>query len=390
MKPIVFSVSVLLLCPTCEEPAPQPKLTGKTYGGIFHDLGFSVQQTSDGGYIFTGDTFSFGAGGIDIWLVKTDAAGDTVWNKTFGGSSEELSRSVQQTSEGGYIVVGYTNSFGAGDMDTWLIKTNEAGNTVWTRTYGGSQDDRGYFVQQTSDSGYVITGETSSYGAGGEDIWLIKTDASGDTVWTRTFGGSQNDRGYTVHQTSDEGYIIVGGTGSFGAGDDDVWVIKTDALGDTVWTKTFGGSDGDWGYSIQQTSDVGYIVAGLTESYGSGNSDIWLIKMDALGDTVWTKTYGGSNNDWGYDVQQTTDGGYIIAGETTSKGSGPSDAWLIKTGPSGDMVWNKLFGGNKYETGYTVRQNANGGYVLLGFTSSYGEGGFDVLLIITDEDGNPL
>ncbi|MEK0330908.1 MAG: hypothetical protein QQN49_06680, partial [Nitrosopumilus sp.] len=177
-----------------------------------------------------------------LWCVPLKAEPDTLWTKTFGGSDREWGNSVEQTSDGGYIITGLTESYGTGSDDVWLIKTDALGNTLWTKTFGGSNSDYGSSVQQTSDGGYIITGYTLSYGAGSRDVWLIKTDSSGDTLWTKTFGGSSLDISSSVQQTSDGGYIITGYTGSYGAGYYDVWLIKTDSSGDTLWTKTFGGS----------------------------------------------------------------------------------------------------------------------------------------------------
>jgi hypothetical protein len=218
----------------------------------------------------------------DVYLVKTSASGDTLWTRTYGGTGEDYGNSVQQTSDSGYIVAGYTNSFGAGNEDVYLVKTSASGDALWTRTYGGTGEDYGNSVQQTSDSGYIVAGWTNSFGAGGHDIYLIKTNASGDTLWTRTYGGTGGDEGYSVQQTSDGGYIIAGYTGSFGAGGWDVYLIKTNASGDTLWTSTYGGAYDDWGYSVGQTSDGGYIVAGFTDSW-SGSWDVYLVKTDGNG-----------------------------------------------------------------------------------------------------------
>ena len=255
----------------------------KTFGGINSDEAYAVQHTSDGGYILAGRTMSFGAGEYDAWLIKTDADGNKVWDKTFGGISDDEANAVQQTSDGVYILAGLTASFGDGSADVWLIKTDENGNKVWDKTFGGIGPDYAYAVKQTSDGGYILAGDTISFGAGGMDFWLIKTDTDGNKVWDKTFGGSSHDEGCAVQQTSDGGYILAGYTDSFGAGGGDAWLIKTDADGNKVWDKTFGGISGDVASAVQQTKDGGYILAGYTGSFGAGVYDAWLIKTDAEG-----------------------------------------------------------------------------------------------------------
>jgi hypothetical protein len=353
----------------------------KTFGGGGIDLGFSVQQTRDGGYIIVGYTTSYGAGREDVYLIKVDANGNIRWSKTFGGGGIDLGFSVQQTSDGGYIIVGATTSYGAGSYDVYLIKVDANGNIRWNKTFGGREDDWGYSVQQTRDGGYIIVGGTKSYGAGGYDVYLIKVDANGNIRWNKTFGGARDDWGYSVQQTSDGGYIIVGATTSYGAGGYDVYLIKVDANGNMQWSKTFGGGGSDLGYSVQQTSDGGYIIVGYTTSYGAGGGDVYLIKVDANGNIRWNKTFGGKDSDWGHSVQQTRDGGYIIVGETMSYGAGGADVYLIKVDANGNIRWSKTFGGARDDRGYSVQQTSDGGYIIVGYTTSYGAGSYDVYLI---------
>jgi hypothetical protein len=203
----------------------------KTYGGTGYEGAYSVQRTSDGGYIVAGYTESFGAGSADIFLIKTDANWNISWAKTYGGTYWDVARSVQQTSDGGYIVAGWTRSFGAGYYDIFLIKTDANGNIIWAKAYGGTNNDTAYSVQQTSDGGYIVAGRTGSFGAGGLDIFLIKTDANGNIQWAKTYGGTDWDEAFSVQQTSDGGYIVAGTTWSFGAGWFDIFLIKTDANG---------------------------------------------------------------------------------------------------------------------------------------------------------------
>ena len=378
----------LTLGVNCKKKNQPPLSFSATFGGPQDDWGASIRQLSDGGYIIAGMTESYGAGSSDVWLVRTDASGSKLWDKTFGGTSWDDVRSVQQTSDGGYIIAGMTDSYGAGGFDVWLVKADSTGNKEWDKTYGGANGDGGTSVQQTPDGGYIIAGWTASSGAGAYDMCLIKTDASGEKAWDRTFGGTRDEGGNSVLQTPDGGYVIAGSTTSFGSGEDDVWLIKTDSSGSEVWDKTYGSTYGDGANSVVQTSDGGYIVTGWTGALSESGSDIWLVKTDSQGSKVWDKTFGGAGDDVGNSVQQTPDGGYIIAGVTQSHGAGKEDVWLIKTDSTGSGVWDKTFGGRGNDGGRSVQLTSDGGYVITGSTASFGAGGVDVWLIKTDADGN--
>jgi hypothetical protein len=366
--------------------APAQQRWTKTYGGVSSDVGNFMQQTVDGGYIIAGGTNSFGHGGNDVYLIKTNSAGDTVWTRAYGGGGDDEGYCVQQTADTGYIIVGFTLSLGT--RDVYLIKTNAAGDTLWTRTYGGAGNDLGYSVQQTADRGYIVTGVTYSFGAGGADLWLLKTNASGDTLWTRTYGGALDEEGHSVRQTSDSGYVVTGYTKSVGGGTYQAWLIKTNRSGDTTWTRTYGWAVAAAGSSVRQTSDRGYVIAGYNYPSAETNYDLFLVKTNTQGDTLWTRTYGGAGADYGYSVWQTSDGGYIVAGTTRISPLFDVNVNLVKTNASGDTLWTRKYGGGAEDRGNSVQQTLDGGYAIAGYTNSFGAGYFDVYLIKTDANGS--
>jgi hypothetical protein len=353
----------------------------RIFGGSNSDIGYSVQQTNDKGYIIVGYTSSFGNGGYDIWFIKTDANGNKIWDKTFGGNYDDYGYYIQQTSDGGFVISGGTTSYGAGGFDIWLIKTDANGNLLWDKTFGGSSNDNGSCVMQTTDGGFIITGYTASYGEGNADVWLIRTDSNGNKLWDKTFGGGFDDYGNSARQTNDGGFIFTGRTDSYGAGAADGWLIRTDDNGNILWDKTFGGSSFDTGYSLQITSDNGFIISGRTQSNTIGGSDVWLIKTDANGNKIWEKTFGGYSYNYGTCVQLSADNGYIIAGHTRSNYTGKFDVWIIKTDINGDSLWTKIFGGVGDDYGNSVQQTSDGGYIIAGYTNSFGDGNNDVWLL---------
>jgi len=355
MKWLIGLMTLLSATFAFAQPIPDTLWT-RTYGGSGQEGAYSLDQTADGGYIIAGCTNSFGAGGKDLYLIKTDNLGDTLWTRTFGGTGEDEARSVQQTSDGGYIVAGYICTLGS-QPDFYIVKTNSLGNSQWTRRFGGPESERAYSVQQTFDGGYIIAG---IWGTGWwARSYLIKTNSSGDTLWTRMYAGFSDEPSISVQETSDFGYIIAGSTQTFGAGYEDFYLVKTNYIGNVLWTRTYGGPHDDEAFSVQQTSDNGYIIAGSTSSYGAGNNDFYLVKTNSLGDPVWTRTFGGADDDRGYSVQQTSDGGFIVAGYTTYF------SYLVKTDLMGDTLWTRTLGGD-YTRAYSIQQISDGGYIVAG------------------------
>jgi hypothetical protein len=332
----------------------------RTYGGTEYDEGHSLQETSDSGYIITGLTRSFIPG---IYLIKTDVTGDTIWTKVY--QTQLLSPggwSVKQTYDGGYIVTGDNAS------DVWIIRTDSLGDTLWTRTYGAIGGDICHSITETSDSGFVFIWDRQT--GGPFDIRLVKINTNGDFLWMKSCG-----RGYSfsLQQTTDGGYIISGQKNN------GVYIIKTNSSGDTVWTKIYGG-EFHCAWSVKQTYDGGYIVTG-----NKGN-DIFLMKTDSVGDSLWTKTLGGDSIDVARSVWQISDGGYIITGSTKSFGAGGWDLYLIRTNNNGDTVWTKILGGAEADEGWQGQQTFDGKYIITGYTSSFGSGNADVWLLKVGTD----
>jgi hypothetical protein len=254
----------------------------KTYGGIESDYALAVVQTSDGGYALAGSTYSYGAGSSDMWLVKTAADGSHEWNKTYGGAGGDHALDLIQTVDGGYALAGSTYSYGV-RRDAWLVKADASGNHLWNKTYGGTGEDRAYALVQTADEGYALVGASDSWGTGAHDFWIVKTDSGGTHLWNKTYGGTGEDFAYVLVETTDKGYALTGTTYSFGAGNGDAWLIRTSAEGQVQWNQTYGGAGEEYASSMVQTSDGGYALAGMTGSFGAGNDDYWLVKTDETG-----------------------------------------------------------------------------------------------------------
>ena len=355
----------------------------KTYGGTKDEYGLSAQQTLDGGYIIAGRTNSFGAGNYDVFLIRTNANGDTLWTKTYGGAGDDAGESVEQTKDGGFIVAGTTNSF-SHLIQVYLIKTNSSGDTLWTKTYGGSGDEYCSSAHQTTDGGYIVTWDQSL-----SDLYVIKTNSSGDILWTRTYGKGGRygtDVGPKITQTKDGGYIVEGCFYDQSTNLHSIYIIKTNANGDTLWTRTYGleGARATFGRAIQQTADSGYIVVGSADL--PIKTVIYFVKTTAIGDTLWTRTYGKTGWTYGDYIQQTTDGGYIVVGEICPHADNNFDVYLFKTNSYGDTLWTRTYGGQNMDKGHYVEQMNDGGYVIIGETYSFGNA-WQMYLIKTAANG---
>jgi len=358
----------------------------KTFGGNSYDYAYSIQQATDGGYIVAGYSTSFDWPD-NVYILKLDSNGNLAWQRTYGGSGYDFGFSVDQTTDGGYIVVGGTSSFKVNNLDVYLLKLNSDGSLAWQNTFGGNIDDYALSVQQTTDGGYIVAGATTSFGAGDCDVYVLKINPDGSLAWEKTFGGNGEDQAASIQQTTDGGYVVAGVTTSFGAGDCDVYVLKINPDGSLAWEKTFGGNGEDQAASIQQTTDGGYIVAGVTTSFGASGYDVYVLKLNSDGSLAWQKTYGGDAADYASSIQQTTDGGYIVAGNTWPFGAGNYDVCVLKLNSDGSLAWQKTFGGEGQDQAYSIQQTTGGGYIVAGCTQSFGAGNYDVYILKLDSNG---
>jgi hypothetical protein len=396
MRKFTLTVALcgLLICWSAI-PAGAASMWSQTYGGPDNDSVGVMVQSSDGGYALAGYTSSFSDdSSVLCWLVKVDSSGNMEWNRTYGGQGNisPLAGSIAmvQTSEGGYALSCYTQGTVGDEMHTgfWLVKVDSVGNMEWNKTHWREGHNVAYSLVQTGDGGYAITGE-----AHGGDVWLVKTDSEGNIVWNQTYGGSGFDYAKSLVQTADGGYALVGlqdlgfWSNSSGAWLPVVWLIKTDSDGNIEWNQTYGEEGTKYVQPLIQTADGGYAMAGSTTAFGAGGSDFWLIKTDSSGNIMWNKTYGGAEGDRALDLVQTSDGGYALAGFTQSFGAGVVDFWVVKTDPSGNMQWNQTYGGPDSDTAWAIVEATDGGYAIAGSTISFGAGKNDAWLIKTDEYG---
>ncbi len=404
MFKLLFLLSFLVLSTSLfAQPSIQWQ---KTYGGSLFDEAVSVIPTTDGGYILAGYTVSDDGdvvgshGNSDFWVLKLDSMGIVSWKKTYGGSNHDIAFSIQEASDGGYIVAGYTKSNNGdvsgnhGDYDAWVLKLDSDGDIQWQKALGGSGWEEAWSVQQTTDGGFIIAGRSGSTDGdvtgfhGYLDYWVVKLNSLGELEWQKSLGGTGLDIGYTISQTDDGGYIVDGRaestdgdlTGQHGSAD--FWVVKLNFEGKIEWEKSLGGTGLDRANDIHQTRDGGYIAIGQSTSIngdvtgGHGGNDYWVVKLTSDGNIEWQKSMGGSMDDFGRFVCQTDDGGYVTIGITRSTDGdilnhiGVDDIWIVKLTEFGEIKWQKMLGGSLNERSNCIQQTTDGGYILAGYTWS--------------------
>jgi hypothetical protein len=353
----------------------------RVYVGKKNERAFSIQETYDGGLVVAGYTDSYGAGVSDFWILKLKPRGKIEWQRTYGGRFNDWGFAIQQTIDMGYIVVGATYSFGAGESDIWVLKLDSEGEIEWQKTYGKQGYERAFGVQQTLDGGYIVLGDTNSFGSKSYDLWLLKLDAQGEIEWQCRYGGNKDEyASNSVLQTYDGGYIIGGVTESFrykSWSAWDPWILKLNSWGQIEWQHVYGGGGVS---SIQQTLDGGYIV-------GCASYDFLFLKLNSAGGVEWSKEFGGSEDEWLRSVKQTVDGGYILTGETKSFGSGAIDILTLKLDPKGGIIWQRVHGGSEDDIAHCIYQTTDGRYILTGITDSFGLGADDLLVLKLNMQG---
>lgn len=417
---VFFVLLLLKLLVSCSSENESSKTSApeinfiKTLGGSNNDSAESVVSTTDGGYAILGYTQSFDGDvteksndAFNFWLLKFDASHVLQWQKNYGGSNDDRGSSIIETQDGGFAILGYSQSAdldvnqNAGAKDYWVLKLNALGEQQWQNNFGFIGDDSGISIIQTNDSGYLLTGVldvSASEGQGnskvsdvkhaGGDYWAIKLDNSGNLEWSQYFGGTFTDTPYAVVQANDNGFILVGSSDSndvdisSNKGSYDFWVVKLSETGALVWEKSFGGTEIDEARAITKTSDNNYVIVGDTRSndtdvsLNNGAADLWVIKINDSGDLIWEKTFGGTSFDAGRSVFLTNDDGFLISGSSRSvdgnvnKNEGQNDAWVLKLNANGNLQWQQTIGGSEIDYFYDAAQLNDGSFIAVGESSS--------------------
>ena len=364
-------------------------LFNNTFGDASYDYGRSLIELNDGGYLIAGNTSLLGDNYSNALLIKIDHTGKEMWKRDYTFSSVDRLNMVKELQDGSLVAAGFKISSTNYSKDILVIKTDAQGNLEWQRSYGDAQDETANSIDISIGGGFIISGEVINENTGFSLCYLIKIDNEGGLDWSNTFGGNQNDNGLSVISTNDAGFAITGMTRSLGDSNGDVWLIKVNSNGEMEWERTYGGDDTEYGRTIQQTVDGGYIIIGQTESFGLGYNDAYLIKTDSQGNEIWSQTFGGQGTDQGRQVVNTLDEGYLISGYTDSFGTlGGFNFWLVKANSLGELEWQRFYGEQGDDRGLSGIQTSDGGYAIAGYTNSGTSSGSDILFIKTDDNGS--
>jgi hypothetical protein len=360
-----------------------------TYGGPASDGFRSAVTTSDGGFIAAGYTYSYGAGDVDVFVVKTDSYGDTLWIRAYGGPSLDYGHGVCEVDGGAYVVAGYTMSFGSGYEDVYLLKLDAGGDTLWARTYGGAGSDEAKSVCYTSDGYIVVAGRTESFGAGQSDVYILKVDAAGDTVWSRTYGGAEADWAENVCETADGCYGIGGTTGSFSA-TRDAYMLKVDPSGTLVWEDNYGIVvlyREDYGMGICALPDSGMAASGFRTDQDHGDPcEAGFLRVFGNGGQICYRKYFAPSIEYGCSICETSDQGFLICGSVKDPDTHRSNLFLVKRVQGTGWVWDQTIGGAACDWGNSIVEIEPARYLIAGYTGSSGNGGFDGWLLVMEEE----
>ncbi|HSY75479.1 MAG TPA: T9SS type A sorting domain-containing protein [Bacteroidia bacterium] len=347
-----------------------------------NDNGNSVVQTLDGGYAITGYSLC-NACPTDVYVLKLDSVYNLKWARIIRGSNDDYGYSLVKTYDKGFAVSGFTSSYGYGGGGIYLLKLDSLGNLLWSETIQGQH---GYSILQTADGGFAIAGNINTCALCPSKAYILKLDSAGKVKWAETIGGTSNDTTYAMIQTKDKGYALAGVTTSFGAGGKDMYLIKLDSSGNMQWNKTVGGTNDDVAYSLLQTFDGGYAMAGYTTSFGAGGKDFYVVKLDSLGNTMWTRTLGGTNDDIAKSIIQTSYGDIVVAGTTISSVSGDNFTYLVRLDSTGKWKWSKLITSVTGSVNSIIKTTK--GFTTAGTTSYFGAGENDAYILLLDTAGN--
>ena len=350
----------------CSKDVAYPAAVGsfeKTYGGAGSDYGRSVSNYGPGGkeYLMAGYSNSASVSNYDFLLIRADSAGTVIWQKYYGGAGDDVLLATADLQDTTFLVAGYTQSFGAGGKDMYVIAVNTYGTMQWSHTYGGSADEQCYGIAQFSNGQRLLTGTTQSFGAQGEDLYLVRTDWSGDTLWTKRYGGPMNDGGVNIHVFPDNSFMVLGYTNSFGNGDTDLWLLRCDANGDTLWTKTIGTPGYEEPHQIKMTPDGNLLITAHTAGFGHPEHNVYLVKIDMSGNILWQNNYGGSQHDGGEWSVIASDGSIYTAARSMSFGN-MQQMYLLHTSSGGGLMTERNFGSHHDEAAHSIIFSSPGNF----------------------------